>query len=280
MKYVKILRVLSMAVILSLLVMTLPASAVLAASEDISLDPEKGEIGERVDIDGEDFEPSDYDDPDDPFESDVDIYFSNQEADEGDEIDDEVENYELVRSNKSVDESGDFTTYFNVPAELTDGDAKEVVRGGTYWVYVTEADDEEILAVAEFTVIAAEIELDPDEGMAGIEVEITGAGFNDNEDITVTYDGDELDIYDGDDDTDSDGEFECIIIIPESTSGEHTIEVEDDNGGIAEAVFTVEPEISVDPEEARALSSVTVAGTGFDSSSDITVSMSQLKCLR
>jgi hypothetical protein len=56
MKYVKILRVLSIALILPLLVMVLPASAVLAASEDISLDPEKGEIGERIDIDGEDFE--------------------------------------------------------------------------------------------------------------------------------------------------------------------------------------------------------------------------------
>ena len=43
----------------------------------------------------------------------------------------------------------------------------EVVSGGTYWVYVTEADVEEILAAAEFTVIAAEIELGPDEGPVG-----------------------------------------------------------------------------------------------------------------
>jgi hypothetical protein len=178
-----------------------------------------------------------------------------------------------MRSGKRVNEEGEFSTYFNVPDKLTDGEDDEVVRGGTYWVYVTEEDDEEILAVAEFTVIAAEIELDPDEGIAGIEVEITGAGFNDNEGITVVYDGDELDVYDGDDETDGDGEFESTIIIPESTAGEHTIEVEDDNGGIAEAVFTVEPEISISPEEARALSSVAVTGTGFDSGSDITIQL-------
>lgn len=266
-----ILRIGAMALVVSLLATALSASPALAYSEEIELDPEEGEIGDEIDITGNDFDESYWYSSSDYKYVDVDIYFFREEADEGDEIDDEVENYEILKSSVSVDENGEFDTYFDVPGELSDGEDDEDVYSGTYYVGVTYEDDGEIVAIAEFTVLGAEIELDPDGGPVGTEVEITGIDFADDEDITVEYDGDEVDIESGDEGTDSRGKFECIIIIPESTADEHTITVTDDSGAEAEAEFTVEAGIAVEPDSAAPGDSVTVSGTGFGDSVDVTV---------
>jgi len=87
----------------------------------------------------------------------------------------------------------------------------------------------------------------------------------------VEYDGDEIDIESGDDETDRDGEFQCIIIIPESTAGEHTITVTDESDVQAEAEFTVEPEITVTPAAGSPGETATVEGTGFGERVDVTI---------
>jgi len=266
-----IFRIGTMTLVVSLLVIALSASPALAYSEEIELDPEEGEIGDEIDITGNDFDESYWYSSSDYKYVDVDIYFFREEADEGDEIDGEVENYEIVKSSVSVDEDGEFDTYFDVPDELTDGEDDEDVYSGTYYVGVTYEDDDEIVAIAEFMVMGAEIELDPDDGPVGTEVEITGIDFADGEDITVEYDGDEVDIESGDDGTDSHGEFECTIAIPESTAGEHTVTVTDDAGVEAEAEFSVEPEIAVAPDRAAPGDPVTVSATGFGGYVDVTI---------
>jgi len=265
-KRIKIFRILAVTIFLSLLVMALPTSLSLAASEDIDLDPEEGEIGEEVEISGDNFDESTS--TTDEF---VHIYFSDEEADEGDEIDDEVENYEKVESLLWIDEDGTFDASFDVPDELTDGEDDVTVTGGTYYIYVTYYDNDEIVSVAEFTVIGeGEIEVDVEEGPVGTELEITGSGFPDDEAITIEYDSDEVDIEDGDDETDGDGEFASIIFIPESIAGEHTIRV-DVNGVEAEIEFTVEPEIIVSPTSGEAGTEVTVSGTGYGKRQEVVV---------
>jgi hypothetical protein len=270
MKHSKIFRILSMTVILSLLVMALPVSSALAASEDIELDPDEGEIGDEIEVNGEDFEESDEGASEYVY---VTVYFSDEEADEGNDIDDDVENYEIVDSSATVDEDGEWDTSFDVPDELTDGEDDVDVTGGTYYVYVTYKNDEEIVAVAEFTVMAAELELDPDEGPVGTEVDISGVDFADYEDITIEFDGDDIDIESGDDATDKYGDFDCTVIIPEAVAGEHTITVTDDSGIEAEAEFTVEPEIEISPDKASPGDSVTVSGTGFGEEVDFTIEL-------
>jgi hypothetical protein len=269
-KFTKIFRILTLAVILSLLLVAIPASPALAAY-DIDLDPDEGEIGEYFYVEGDDWPESIYE----PIVNikEVDIYFSSQEADEGDEIDDEVEIYEKLGSD-DIGEDGDFSKRVTVPEELTDGDEDEDVYGGTYYVYVTMEGDEEIDAVAEFTVIYAEIELDIDEGVVGTEVEITGVDFADDEYITIKYDGVEEDIENGyDDETDRYGEFTSAILIPESIAGEHTIVVEDESEHTAEATFTVEPEIAVSPDEGEAGDLVEVTGTGFGDKVEVDITL-------
>ena len=104
-----------------------------------------------------------------------------------------------------VDTVGDFDRSFNVPSELTSGSDDESVTTGTYYVYVTYSGDDEIIAVAEFQIIGGDIEIYPDEGFVGTEVTINGTGFIDDEQLTVEFDGGEVDIVSGDIEADNDG---------------------------------------------------------------------------
>ena len=259
--------------VLSLVLLALSATPALAASESIELDPEEGQIGVEVEVYGEDFDES-YEDGDDYVYVYVKVYFSSEEADEGDEIDDEVENYETVDTSEQVDEDGDWETTFDVPDTLTDGEDDEDVEGGTYYVYVTYKGDDEIVAVAEFEIAVAEIELDTNEGPVGTEVEISGIDFTKSEAITVEFDNVDVDIESGDNETDSSGGFECTIIVPEAGAGGHTITVTDGEDTEVEATFTVEPEIEVTPSSINSPDdSITVSGTGFAENANLAITI-------
>jgi len=271
MKCSKLFRILSIAITLSLLLVALPASPALAYDYDIDLDADEGEIDDSFYVEGSDFPPSeDVGELTEDIEE-VDIYFSSEEADTGDDIDDEVVNYESLKSGVEVDEDGDFRQKVKVPDELTDGEDDEDVVRGTYYVYVTMEGSDRIRAVAEFTVIAAGITIDETEGLVDTEVEITGFDFDDRKEITVEYDGDEIPIEAGDDETDSDGDFEATILIPESAAGEHTIKVIDESDNEAEIVFTVEPEITINPSSGTTGERATINGTGFADGEDVTI---------
>jgi len=262
MRYTKILRVLALVVVLSFVAVLVPAAPALAA-EDVEVDPENGEVGERIDITGSSLSVS---------RVGADIYFSSDEADTGDEIDDEVSIYKRVRS-RTINEDGEISTYFVVPDEIYyegDTDDPEDVVAGVYYLYLTYEDDEDIEATADFVVRG--IELDPVEGTVGTEVEITGIGFDSREDIDyINFDDDEVDIEDGDTDTDGDGEFATTILIPEASAGEHTILVRDKGRKEASATFTVEPAMAISPASGEEASQVTVTGTGFGDEQDVTV---------
>ena len=79
-------------VLASVLAVVVPTSPVWAA-EAIELDPEEGEIGTEAEITGEDFEESGEETEDYVY---VRVYFAADEADEGDEIDDEVDTYRQI----------------------------------------------------------------------------------------------------------------------------------------------------------------------------------------
>ena len=262
MKYNKVFRVVAIAITLSLLVMALPAASVLAA-ERINVSPTKGIVGDDVDVSGSGFSEGD----------DVYIYFSNEEADKGDDVED-LDSYEEVADDRAsseteYDDGGDIDTDFEVPDELTDGSDDYEVTGGTYYVYATEEEEGKILAIDEFTIYGI-TSIDPIEGAVGTEVEIEGI-FEDKEDIEVFYNGDEVDIESGDTETDKDGEFKLTIIIPPSPAGANTIKVEVKNDE-GEVEFTVKPgEASISANKGMIGDRVTISGTGFGASSDVTV---------
>ncbi len=263
MKYNKIFRILAVVVAFSLLAVVMPATPALAAGEYITLYPDEGEIGDSINVYGESFDAN----------ASVYIYFSSEEAYVDDRLS-EIDTYQRVKTSRAglYGYEDVIDDYFYVPDELTSGDVDEDVRGGTYYVYVVyTVSPYYIQAIAEFTVESAgSITLDTDEGPVGTEVEISGEGFEDEEDLIIEYDDDEVDIESGDDETDDDGEFEdTIIIIPPSTAGDHTITVIGEDSEIAAtAEFTVEPEITLNPSSGPPGTEVTVTGTGFGERSD------------
>jgi len=261
-RYSRIFLALTLAAIFSLLAVAIPASPVLAA-ESIDVDPDEADVGDSVDIDGEDFDEST-----ETTTYYVDIYLTSENGDI-DDIDD-IDNYE--KWTKRIDTDGEFTKSFRVPSVLDEGDDDEDVIGGTYYIYVTYEDEDDVEDYAELTITSGWLdELSPDSGPVGTDVEITGAYFSGNDDITVTFGGDVVDIEDGDTDTDSDGDFTCTILIPEGTVGDQTIAVEDEAEHIAEATFTVESAITISPTSGSAAIRVTVTGTGFGGDQDVTV---------
>jgi hypothetical protein len=236
MKYMKIFRILGIALVLSLLMLAIPATPALAAS--ITLSPTSGEVGTTITVNGSGFTAGHL----------IDIYFGNS-----------------LKAYATASPIGAISNItFTVPSVAT----------GVHQVRAFDFDLQQWLATADFLVTSGgEITIDPDEGLVGTEVEISGEGFGSREDIKVEYDGDEVDIQSGDEDTDSDGDFEdTVIIIPASTAGDHTITVIGDDSDIeAEAEFTVEPQITISPESGPAGTEVTIDGTGFGRRADITI---------
>ncbi len=267
-------RIVAVATVLSLLVVALPATPALAA-EDLRVKPSTVEIGERITVTGDGYD----------YDRQVYIFISSQELDEDDDIEDLDAYYRTSTYSGAQDDSDarEIDKSFNMPSRLTHGDDPdddEDVHGGDYYAYTTYSRTGDIVAKDDFTVIAALIELDPEEGAVGTEVEITGVDFNDDEQIIVFWDGAEIDIESGDDETDSDGEFKFTIIIPESTAGEHTITVEDEDGAVAEFIFTVEAEITVDPTQGAPGDTVTVRGTGFGDEVEVDIEFDGAEVIR
>ncbi|MCD6453577.1 MAG: hypothetical protein J7K77_04760 [Dehalococcoidales bacterium] len=276
MKRTKIFQILTLTAALSLFIMAIPAAPALAA-ESINLSPSSGEIDESVTITGAGFNDT---------KIAATIYFSSNDADVGDEIDDEVTAYELIRT-RTISPSGTISYTFHVPSALTDGDDEEDVIGGDYFVYVTYEGEDEIQAVEDFTVRG--ITLSDEEGPVGSEVGITAIGFTKNKYFDIEYAGDDLDSdyivhsegqtsrYDGK--TDRHGEIaegDCIISIPESVAGEHTIVVKDRSNKEASAIFFVIPQVTTDVTSGVVGDSIAITGTGFGSSLEVAITFNNV----
>lgn len=262
MKYKRIYGSLVLIIILALLI-TIPATPAHAITEHIGLYPPQGRIGDWIEVDGWYFDPSQL----------VALYFSSEEAEEGESFGEAITTYQKILQ-VSTDSSGYFThTYhFQVPDALTDGDVIEDVHGGNYYVYATYyPHDDQIVEIRGFTVLDGEIEPDPEEGIVGTEVTISGEGLRPEQQITVTYDDEEIAIASGDSQTNDEGSFTCTIIIPESTLGSHTITVTDVSGNNPETEFTVKPAITIYPATQEAGKEVNVSGTGFGRRKTITI---------
>jgi len=252
----RFLSILATAIILAMLVAVIPAGTVLAA-ERITVTPTSGEIDDYIEVGCSGFTAGD----------DIYFYFSGEDADVEDEIGHDVDNYERIAIEYSCESSFDID--FDVPDELTDGDSDEDVISGDYYVYATDEDDI-ILAVDDFRVIATELSISPEEGTVDTEVRVNGSGFESRESIEIKFGSSTVEISRGDEDTSSSGSFTSYFLVPESVAGDHTITVEVDNDE-AEAEFTVEPYIEIDPEEGAVNDRILVTGTGFARMEDFTI---------
>ena len=263
MRYTKLFRVLGMAIILAMLVVTIPATPAQAAA--ITLSTTGAKVGDTITITGSGFSPTS--DPNYPQYAAV--YFSNQSATVGQYMNTNVTTYKTVAT-PLTDQYGNFSVTYTIPDRIT---AANPVNPGTYYFYACQLTgvSDLILAVATITITGAgEITIDPDEGPVDTEVEITGTNFAANSNITIKFDGDELDIEDGDTQTDSNGNFTSYIFVPESTAGAQTIRVTVASSETT-AQFTVTPDIFLDKTSAEAGTEVTIEGTGFGRRKAVTI---------
>jgi hypothetical protein len=265
-KHKRFFSILTVALILSLLMVVIPAIPASAAAV-ISLDVEKGEVGDEVTISGAGFLPSTELSP-----HSVDIYLSSDELEIGEEIEYYQHHYEKIKSAIYTDEEGEFAKTIEIPAVLNDSDESVDVHGGPYYFYVTYFGAQVIEAYAEFTVIGV-TDLSPVKGPVGTEVELSGIGFDGNDEIQVSYDGDHIEIASGGGDRrfKSNGSFTSRVIIPQGVAGAHTLTVEDGGGHSSQVEFMVEPKITLSPAPASVGDEVTVTGTGFGEDSDFIV---------
>lgn len=268
MKYSRMLRMLVVTLILSLMFMALPALPVYAAN-DISLSVNQGQIGTQFTVTGTNFSPST-----ETTERHARIIFAKENVVTGSYIDTHVLTYKALGSQiiswNTDAVPGYFQSTYSVPTTLTDGSVDESVTSGTYYIYITQTTAQGvgtyIYSKATFTVVGGQIVIDPEEGPVDMMIEIYGSDFAPDEEITIEFAGDEVDIEDGDDETDSSGDFSSFIIVPEIRAGAHDITVIVGSGTSAfevEAEFTVEPDIIITPQSGEAGTSVTISGTGF-----------------
>ena len=125
-----------------------------------------------------------------------------------------------------------------------------------------------LIAIALPTVPAqaqgADILLSPNSGVPGEEVTVYGFNFTPDEYVDIYYYLNGHPTWVADDMIDSDGDFRVTFTVPESYTGPHEVLAEDDDDVDAYADFTVEPGLTVSPEEGPVGTTVTVEGHGFD----------------
>lgn len=261
MKHVKALRILGIAVILTLLMTLIPAVPAIAQWYHMVLTPTQGAIGETINIAGSGFPATS-----DPANPQIAlIYFSSQDATAGSHsIGTHVTIYKTI-GQVTTNSLGQFNISFTVPSTFATGGN---VSPGAHYVYACcPPSNPMIQGKATFTVLGAgEITTDIDEGPVDSLVRITGTDFSASQPISIEFGGDEVDIEDGNTTTGTTGSFVSYIAIPETWAGTHNLSVTIGTGTsvVTETVqFEVTPDIIISPQSGEAGTSVTISGTGF-----------------
>jgi hypothetical protein len=267
----KVVSRLLAAVMVACLMVPLLSSPILAAIDinSMTIKPSSGPVGTEVYLEGEG---DDDDDDDDGY-----VYFEiDPEGDEWIEITD-AEDWDWDEIEYGDPEDPDYyfeyvTSEFKIPECI----------GGTHGIAIvtddlgSTTDYDEVYdnrasssAIKEFTVIPTiELVSDDEEGPAGTEVEVKGTGFGYREDITIYFDGEEVELVAAIRANDV-GTWTGKFIVPATSQGSHDITAggdDTDEDDVDEAEFEVTPGISITPTSGLVGSQFTVKGSGFDAS--------------
>ena len=233
MKRSRLYRILAVATLLSLLLVVIPTTPVLAAPI-LSISPASGTVGTKVTVTGENFDSYEGDD--------IYVFFDNQG---------------ITISPITILQTGSFSFDFIIPAGAEPG--QHQIRA--------ESELRSTLALSLFTVLKAGISLDSKAGVVGTTLTINGQGFYANRMISFYYDNRLL----GSEAASGVGEFSYSFTIPDGTAGKHKFAAKNIEGHSVEAEFEVLPSITLDATSAAAGSILAVSGSGFGSKSSIDV---------
>ncbi len=238
------------------------ASAQFFVTGPVKVTPNSGRIGEHTLIIGNNLKPNDV----------IFLYFSSEKAGIGASIDNQVTTYNSLGM-FAILADGTFSVPYQIPNRLTDGTFDEDVHGGDYYFYLSYvANRKRIETITRYTVVKGEIKLGTENGAVDSLVTISGKDLRADQQIIVKYDNDLLAIAEGDTATDDAGEFNCQVVIPESTIGKHKVTVTDITGNHPSAWFTVEPSVVVD-NPVTAGKKTGIRGFGFSEICSVTLSI-------
>jgi len=119
--------------------------------------------------------------------------------------------------------------------------------------------------------VTQSISITPHTGPTGTKVTVNGTGFRDDRDVTLTFDGDEVETSPPSISTDGNGSFTASFYVPLCLN--KTPEVEASDGRYTdEAEFTILASINLTPNSGTTGDEITVTGSGFRSNRTITLS--------
>ncbi|MFC2005162.1 hypothetical protein ACFLUY_02945 [Chloroflexota bacterium] len=233
MKQGKYYRVLAVPILLSLLLVVIPATPVLAAPV-LSTSPESGAVGTKVTVTIVNF--------DSYIGDDIYLFFDEQG---------------ITNGSMTVPQSGSFSIDFIIPDWAEPGQHR--IRA--------ESELGSTLAFSLFTILKTRITINGNAGVVDSILRINGQGFYANRMISFYYDSRLL----GSEPASDIGEFSYSFKIPDSTAGNHIFEAKNIEGHSVKAKFRVLPSISLDAASATADSIIAVSGSGFGSESSIDI---------
>ncbi|MFA5309672.1 MAG: hypothetical protein WC370_09350 [Dehalococcoidales bacterium] len=264
MKHAKLLRIIGIALVLSLLTIGLVAAPAFALPS-VTLSTSSGATGAIVNIFGGGFTPSTPTVPSIYY-----VYFSSQAASVTQAIGAQVTVFQTVAT-ATADASGVINTTFTVPTLLT-STGSVAVSPGTYYVYVALPAGG-IVTVSTFTVIGnPAITISPATGVAGTSVVINGTGFTASTILAFRFDTITVIPTAGQTSTLSTGAFSSTITVPSIAAGAHTITATA-GSSTATATFTVSASPTLDdlsPDSGAAGIDVVITGSSFPASQALT----------
>jgi len=237
MKNTKIFRVLALVVILSLFIMTIPVTPVLAAGTITALYPPSGPAGTGVTVTGSGFAAS----------TSFTVSFTNPGTGFSQFI-----------------TSGFTTATGAVSATALIPEAPKVAS--TYYVQVIAGAE---AATTPFTLISQIEALSKSSGYVGDQITISkGTGFAASQAVTIYFDNVSVTTTT----TNTLGSFPSVTFtIPSSARGSHTIKAQDTPGNYATTAFTTKQLITITPTSGVGGDSITISGTGFGASRSIII---------
>ena len=235
MKRNKMLLIVSIALILTMIIVVVPASPVLAQA--IDLDPAFGPPGTTITmtgsglVDGQSYAIRRSKEPDVNSDSDVDT---------------------LGIATATANSSGAFSKTYVMPS----------VPRGEYFFFVRQGGV--TLATNSF-IINPVVSVGSSIGKVGDSITIGGRGFRANTNITIYFDNNIVKT----DLSGSSGSFNTSFTVPNVAQGTHTISVKDPRGYADDVQLTVNPKLTVSQSTTSPGSQILASGAGFTSSSAI-----------
>jgi hypothetical protein len=232
----KVFLVLSFVVIISMLIIAMPAVPVMAQGS-LSLTPASGPPGTSVTIQGSGFENG---------------QSVNVRRVKSLDSDDDI----VSVFTRTVGNSGSFSESFVIPSQPR-GDYEF-----SAWVSEVEVDSQTFTVYPEFNVANSV-------GRVGEKIGISGRGFKEGGLISIYFDGSIIQQPIAGDN----GNFSTSFTVPKVVQGPHPMRCKDPSGFADDVEFMVNPKISIDKTNVSIGSQLGVSGNGFAGSSTITFSL-------